>query len=126
MYQQITLIGHLGNDPEMRYTPSGVAVASFRMATSRTWSNANGERQEKTTWFRVSVWGKQAETVSQYLHKGSKVLVTGEVEDPNVYTDKAGEARAGLEIKAQNVRFLSGRNDTTDNVSVETSAEVQF
>ena len=117
MYQQITLIGHLGNDPEMRYTPSGVAVASFRMATSRTWSNANGERQEKTTWFRISVWGKQAETVSQYLHKGSKALVTGEVEDPNVYIDKAGEARAGLEIKAQNVRFLSGRGDATDNVS---------
>lgn len=113
MYQQITLIGNLGSDPEMRYTPSGVPVASFRMAVNRRWTGQDGQRQEKTTWFRVTVWRRQAEIVSQYLTKGSQVLVVGEMEDPNVWTDNEGNARAGLEVTAQLVRFMSGRGDVS-------------
>lgn len=110
MYQQITLIGNLGRDPEMRYTPTGTPVTNFTMAVSRSWVDQNGERQEKTTWFRVTAWRKLAETASQYLVKGSKVLVVGEIEDPNTYTDKEGTARASLEVTANTIRFLSPRN----------------
>lgn len=111
MYQQIILIGNLGNDPEMRYTPSGVAVASFSLAVNRSWTGQDGQRQDKTTWFRVSVWNKQAETVTQYLSKGRLVMVVGEVEDARVFTDRDGNARASLEVKALNVRFLGQRGD---------------
>lgn len=111
MYQQITLIGNLGRDPEMRYTPTGVPVTSFTMAVSRNWVGQDGQRQEKTTWFRVTAWRKLAETASQYLTKGSKVLVVGEVEDPNAYIDREGQARASLEVTAQTIRFLSTRGE---------------
>ncbi|MCE7988343.1 MAG: single-stranded DNA-binding protein [Caldilinea sp. CFX5] len=111
MYQQIILIGNLGNDPEMRYTPSGVAVASFSLAVNRSWTGQDGQRQDKTTWFRVSVWNKQAETVTQYLSKGRQVMVIGEVEEARVFTDRDGNPRASLEVKAQSVRFLGQRGD---------------
>jgi single-strand DNA-binding protein len=111
MYQQITLIGNLGADPEMRYTPNGQPVTSFRMAVSRTWTGQDGQRQEKTVWFRVTAWRKLAETASQYLTKGSKVLVVGEVEEANAYIDKEGKARATLEVTASNIRFLSTRGE---------------
>lgn len=108
MYQQITLIGNLGNDPEMRYTPSGVAVASFSLAVSKSWTTEGGEKQDKTTWFRVTCWRKQAEVVSQYLGKGKQVMVVGEVEEARAFTDKSGNQRASLEVTATTVRFLSG------------------
>ena len=112
MYQQITLIGHLGNDPESRFTPSGVMVASFSVATSRSWvDQSTGERKEKTTWWRVSVWNKAAEPIMQYLRKGSKVLVVGEIEEARAFTDRDGNHRASLEVKAQNVRFLDSKAD---------------
>lgn len=111
MYQQITLIGNLGADPEMRYTPNGQPVTSFRMAVSRSWTGQDGQRQEKTVWFRVTAWRKLAETASQYLTKGSKVLVVGELEEPNAYIDKEGKPRASLEVTASNIRFLSTRGE---------------
>jgi single-strand DNA-binding protein len=111
MYQQITLIGNLGADPEMRYTPNGQPVTSFRMAVSRSWTGQDGQRQEKTVWFRVTAWRKLAETASQYLTKGSKVLVVGELEDPNAYIDKEGKPRASLEVTANTIRFLSTRGE---------------
>ena len=80
MYQKTVVIGHLGKDPEMRYTPSGVPVTSFNIATTRKWANANGEQQEKTTWFRVTCWRKTAEIAAQYLQKGRLVLVEGDIE----------------------------------------------
>ncbi|MEM7537805.1 MAG: single-stranded DNA-binding protein [Chloroflexota bacterium] len=112
MYQQITLIGNLGADPEMRYTGTGTPVTSFRMAVSRQWTGQDGQRQEKTTWFRVTCWRRQAEIVSQYLTKGSKVLVVGEMEEPNAYMDRDGNPRASLDVTAQTVRFLNSRNET--------------
>lgn len=111
MYQQITLIGNLGNDPELRHTASGVPVASFSLAVSRKWTDTNGEAKEKTTWFRVSVWNEQAKAVHQYLSKGRQVMVVGEVEEARVFTDKSGAARASLEVKAQNVKFLGQKGD---------------
>lgn len=111
MYQNTIVIGHLGADPEMRYVTNGSPVTNFRVATTRRWKNANGEQQEKTTWFRVSVWGKMAELCNQYLSKGKLVLVEGEIE-ASAYTDKDGQVRATLELHARNVRFLSsGRSE---------------
>ena len=110
MYQNITLIGNLGKEPEMRYTASGVAVASFSLAVNRSWTGQDGQQQNKTTWFNISCWNKLAETVTQHLTKGRLVLVVGEIEEARAYIDKnTNEARASLEVKAQSVRFL-GKN----------------
>lgn len=111
MYQSITIIGNLGGDPEMRYAPSGDPVTSFSVAVSRSWNDTNGERKEKTTWFRVSVWGKMAEACAKYLAKGRQVMVVGEIEEPRVFTDKSGNARSALEIKAREVKFLGQKGD---------------
>lgn len=109
MYQQLTLIGNLGRDPEMRYTPSGVAVTNFSVATSRSWTGQDGQRQEKTVWFRVAAWRRLAETCNQYLTKGQRVLVIGEVEEPSTWTDQEGNTRTSLEVTARTVRFLNTR-----------------
>ena len=111
MYQQITIVGNLGNDPEMRYTASGIPVTNFNAATSRVWNNQEGQRQEKTIWFRVTAWQKQAELASQYLTKGRQVLVVGEMEEPDVWTDREGNQRASLQVRAFSIKFLGNRSD---------------
>lgn len=111
MFQKTLVVGHLGQDPQMRYTPTGVPVTSFSVATTRRWSNANGEQQEKTTWFRVTCWRKLAELAAQYLQKGRLVLVEGDV-DAQAFTDKQGNLRASLELTATTVRFLGSRADS--------------
>ena len=110
MYQKTIVVGHLGRDPEMRYTPTGVPVTSFSIATTRKWNNANGEPQEKTTWFRVTCWRKLAESAAQYLKKGQAVLVEGEI-DASAWTDKEGNPRASLELTANNWRFVGSRGE---------------
>ena len=121
MYQQITLIGHVGTPPEMRYTPSGTAVANFSLAVNRRWTNADGQTQEKTTWFRISTWKRQAEIVSQYVTKGSRIMVVGEVDEAQPWTDRDGLQRASIEITALEVRFLDGRNQDRDGSNVGNS-----
>ena len=114
MYQNTVVVGHLGRDPEMRYLPSGNPVTGFSIATNRKWTNAEGQPQEKTTWFRVSVFGKQAESCNQYLTKGSLVLVEGEI-DVSTWSDKtSGDPRATLELRARTVRFLGGRGEKAE------------
>lgn len=114
MYQRLTIVGRLGRDPEMRYTPQGTAVANFSVATDRTWTDQSGQKQERTTWFRVSVWGKQAESCNQYLAKGRMVLVEGELSEPKPYQRKDnGEWVASLDVRASNVRFLGGADSTS-------------
>jgi single-strand DNA-binding protein len=118
MYQTIIIVGNVGRDPEMRYTPSGQAVTSFSVATNRQYTNNNGEVVKETTWFRVSAWGKQAETCNQYIKKGSKVLVEGRLTadqatgGPRVWTGQDGSPRASFEVSAGTVRFLSSRAET--------------
>lgn len=117
MYQTTIIVGNLGRDPEMRYTPSGQAVTNFSVATSRKYTGSDGTLVQETLWFRVSVWGKQAETCNQYLRKGSKVLVEGRLVGdaktggPKVFKKQDGEAGAAFEISANTVRFLSSRQD---------------
>ncbi|MCA9965180.1 MAG: single-stranded DNA-binding protein [Anaerolineales bacterium] len=120
MYQKVIIIGNLGRDPEMRYMPDGTAVTSFSVATSRRWTDRNsGQPVDETTWFRVSVWGRQAETANQYLSKGSKVLVEGRMKPdpatgaPRIWTRQDGTAGASFELTAEVVRFLSGREDSS-------------
>ena len=112
MYQKVVLIGHLGRDPEQRYLPDGKPVTSFSVATSRKWTDAGGQRQEKTTWFRVSAWGNLAETCAQYLTKGRQVFVEGELNEPRPYQGRDGEWRASLDVTARAVQFLGSRDDS--------------
>lgn len=107
MYQKTIVIGHLGKDPEMRYTSSGQAVTNFTVATTRKWVDKGGQQQEKTTWFRVVAWDKLGELCNQYLTKGRLVLVEGDIE-ASAYTAQDGQPRASLELSARNVRFLGG------------------
>jgi single-strand DNA-binding protein len=118
MYQTIIIVGNVGRDPEMRYTPSGQAVTSFSVATNRQYTNNNGETVKETIWFRVSAWGKQAETCNQYVKKGSKVLVEGRLTadpatgGPRIWNGQDGSPRASFEVSAGTVRFLSSRSET--------------
>ena len=107
MYQNTIIVGNLGRDPEMRYTPSGVPVTSFSVAVNRRWTGQDGQQQEKTTWFRVTAWRKLAELCNEYLSKGQRVLVEGIV-DASAWTGQDGQPRATLELTARNVRFLGG------------------
>ena len=126
MYQSVTVIGHLGRDPEMRYTSSGVAVTNFSVATSRKWTDAAGTQQERTTWFKISAWRKLAEVCNQYLHKGQLVMVEGEV-DASAYTPKdGGEPRATLELTARTVKFLSKGGDAQQEAAAEDENSVPF
>ena len=111
MYLKIILVGNLGRDPELRYTQSGQPVTTLSVATNRKWTDReSGDPREETTWFRVSVWGKQAETCNEYLRKGSQVLVEGDRIQASPYLNKEGEAAASLEMTAWTVRFLGGRD----------------
>ncbi len=112
MYQQLILIGNLGNNPEMRFTASGVPVTNFRLAVSRRWTGADGQAQEKTTWFQVSSWNRQAEFVNQYLTKGRRVMVIGEVEAARPWTDRNGNLGATIEVTAREVRFMDSRPES--------------
>ena len=106
MFQETTLIGNLGDDPQMRYTPNGVAVCDFPVAVNKRWTARDGQTQESTTWFRVSVWEKQAEICSQYLTKGRQVLVKGEMKEARAYINRDGQPAAQLELTARQVLFL--------------------
>jgi len=129
MYQTIIVVGNLGRDPEMRYTPTGQPVTSFSIATNRQYTNNNGETVKETTWFRISVWGKMAETCNQYLRKGSKVLVEGRLTadqatgGPRIWTDKEGQSRASFEISANTVRFLTSRSEAEAGAAGAPSSE---
>jgi single-strand DNA-binding protein len=106
-YQQITIVGNVGRDPELKYTGSGVAVTDFSVATNKRWTNQNGEQQERTTWYRVTCWRKQAEIVAQYVKKGRQVMVIASQIEANAYTGNDGTARASLDVTADQVIFLS-------------------
>ena len=109
MFQQITLVGFLGRDPEMRFTPKGDAVTDFSIAASR--------RKDETVWFKVSVWGSQAEACNQYLKKGSKALVIGRLVagddgNPKTFQRKDGTTGSSFEVSADKVRFLDSKEET--------------
>jgi single-strand DNA-binding protein len=104
---KVILIGNLGKDPEVRFTAGGKAVARFSVATSEQWSDAEGQRQERTEWHNIVVWGKQAESCGQYLQKGRQVYIEGRIQNRS-YDDKDGNKKYITEINAQRVQFLGG------------------
>ena len=117
MYHTIILVGNLGRDPEMRYTPSGQAVTNFSVATNRQYTGSDGQLVKETIWFRISTWGKNAENCNQFLKRGSKVLVEGRLipdantGGPRVWNRQDGSPSASFEVSAQTVRFLSTRGE---------------
>jgi len=130
MYQKLVIVGRLGKDPEMRYLPDGTAVTNFNVATDRRWTDkATGKPAEETTWFRVSVWGRQAETANQYLSKGRMVLIEGHLRPdpqtgaPRIYTRQDGTAGSSFEMFAEVVRFLGSREDGGGGSSASYSGE---
>jgi len=104
---KVILIGNLGRDPEIRYTPGGQAVANFTLATSESFNNREGKREERTEWHRIVVWGKTAENCAQYLSKGRTVYVEGRLQTRE-WEDKEGQKRRTTEVVAQTVQFLGG------------------
>ena len=107
---KVILVGRLGRDPETRYTGGGQAVANFSLATDETYKDRNGERQKRTEWHKIVVWGKQAEIAQQYLKKGSLVFIEGRIQSRE-WQDKEGQKRTSFEIVANNFRMLGGRSD---------------
>lgn len=105
---KVILVGNLGRDPEMRYMPSGDALASFSIATTDTWKDKSGQRQERTEWHRISMFGKQAEIAGQYLKKGSSVYIEGRLQTRK-WTDKEGHERQTTEVVADRMQMLGGR-----------------
>ena len=105
--QQVILVGNLGRDAELRYTPGGAAVATLNLATTEVWNDRNSQRQEKTEWHRVVLWGKQAESLQEYLTKGKQIYVEGRLQTRQ-WDDKDGNKRYTTEIKADRITLLGG------------------
>ena len=108
MFQQITYVGYVGNEPVMRYTQDGAPVTNFNVAVNNRYTNAAGESVEETIWFRTATWRRLAETCAEYVSKGQLILVVGEMKLPHTWIDQEGQAQATLEATARTVRFLSG------------------
>ena len=122
MYQKLIITGNLGNDPEMRYMPDGRAVSNFSVACNRRWTDrATGQPQEEVTWFRVSVWGRQAEAAHEYLSKGRQVLIEGRLRPdpvtggPRIWTRHDGSVGTSYEVVADRVQFLGGSGNGNGN-----------
>ncbi len=106
-FNKVILVGNLGRDPELRYTPQGTPVCSFSMATNERRKDKTGEMQDQVTWFRVTLWGRQAETASQYLTKGRPVYIEGRLRVEE-WTDRDGKPRHTLEVHATDMQFIGG------------------
>ena len=123
MFQQVIVLGNLGADPELKYTPTGVAVCNFSVAVNERWTGQDGQKKEKTTWFRVTAWRALAEHCAQYLSKGRQVMVIGRAEEPSAWIGKDGQARAQIEITARDVRFLGSRENGNGGAPAPTPAD---
>jgi single-strand DNA-binding protein len=115
---KVILVGHLGADPEIRYTQGGSPVANLRIATNESWTNKNGQKEERTEWHRVVAWSKLAELAGQYLTKGRQIFVEGRLQTRS-WDDKEGNKRYATEIVATNIQFLGGAADRkTENAAL--------
>ena len=109
-FNKITIVGNLGRDPELRYTAQGTPVCTFSIATNERRKDRNGEMQDHTTWFRVTMWNRMAETASQYLQKGKSVYIEGRLR-VDEYTDRDGKPRYALEVMGTDMQFIGSRQD---------------
>jgi single-strand DNA-binding protein len=108
---KVILVGRLGQNPEVRYTPSGAAVANFSVATNESWMDKSGQKQEKTEWHRIVVWGKLAELCSKYLTKGRQAYIEGRLQTRQ-WQDKDGQTKYTTEVQATTIQFLGGNAST--------------
>ena len=128
-FNKITFVGHLGSDPEMRYTPAGKPVTSFNVACNDQYTNEKGETVKTTTWFRCASWGKPAEIHNQYLHKGSKVLVEGRLHPdpktgrPEIWLRQDGSAAADYNVTVKELYFLDNKNSSGPNEAPASTPE---
>ena len=125
-FNRVYLMGNLTKDPELRYTPQGVAVANLRLAVNRRFKNKNGELKEEVCFITAVVWNKQAETCNQYLHKGSPLFVEGRLQSRS-WEDNAGQKKSVIEVRAERVQFL-GRGEVKPQAAepaVELSGQVE-
>ncbi len=111
---KVMVIGHLGKDPEMRYTPSGRPVTTFSIAVSRSWNTADGERRSETEWFNIVSWGNLAEICKQYLHKGQQVYIEGRLQT-RYWEDKEGQKHTSVEVVANEMLMLGDRHDNNSS-----------
>lgn len=123
-FNKIIIVGNLGRDPELRYTPQGTAVCSFSVATSEKKRDKGGDMQDVTTWFRVTLWGKQAETASKYLTKGKPVYLEGRLRIEE-WTDRDGNNRQSLEVNATDMQFI-GTGGRSDDYAGDSSHDSDF
>jgi single-strand DNA-binding protein len=117
-FNKITIVGYLGRDPELRYTPQGTAVCNTSVATTERRKNVAGEYEDHTTWFRVTFWNRQAELANEYLAKGRQVYVEGRLRQEE-YTDRDGSRRVSLEVTATEMQFLGRRDDFAPPASAD-------
>lgn len=120
---KVQIIGHLGKDPEMRYTPSGKPVTTFSVAVSRSWNSADGERHNETEWFSVVAWGNLAEICKQYLVKGQQVYIEGRLQTRR-WDDKEGQKHTSVEIVANEMMMLGDRRDSNNHIQEADAASV--
>lgn len=120
---KVILVGHLGRDAELKYTPGGAAVATLSLATTEVWTDKKNQRQEKTEWHRIVLWGKSAESLQEYLVKGKCVAVEGKLQTRE-WNDKDGQKRYTTEIKADHVTLLSAGGDRPKRAPVDDAADV--
>lgn len=122
-FNKIIIVGNLGRDPELRYTPQGTAVCSFSVATNEKRKDKTGDLQDVTTWFRITLWGKQAENASKYLTKGKPVYIEGRLRVEE-YTDREGAQRYSLEVQGTEMQFISGGR--TDEYSSDSNLQQNY
>lgn len=121
MYHTIIVVGNVGREPEMRFTPSGKPVTNFSVAVNREYTLGDGEKVKETLWFNITTWGKQAEVCKQYVNKGMKVLIEGRLTPdkatggPRIWQKNDGTSAANFEITAGTVRFLGGGKHSDDS-----------
>ncbi len=120
-FNKVILVGNLGRDPELRYTPQGTPVCNFSIATNERRKDKNGEMQDTTTWFKVTLWNRQAETAAQYLQKGRPVYIEGRLRVEE-WTDRDGKLRHTLEVHATDMQFIGGGRGAGDEQPMERAA----
>ena len=123
-FNKIIVVGNLGRDPELRYTPQGTPVCSFTVATNEKRKDRAGEMQDVTTWFRVTLWGRQAETASQYLTKGRPIYIEGRLRIEE-WTDRDGKARYTLEVHATDMQFIGGGRGDEHSATVDQTVSAE-
>lgn len=123
-FNKITIVGYLGRDPELRYTPQGTAVCKLSVATTERRKNMAGQPEELTTWFRVTVWGRQAELANEYLARGRQVYLEGRLRLEE-YTDREGNLKVSPEVTANDIQFLGQRQDSAETPRIQTEMTVQ-